>query len=248
MFKIKQVFDEYADEVSRFQYENFLPVSTLNLNDENKKTAFKLDIEDDYIDKNFEYYIEGKITPVDATKPYTNKSNIKLVNNFLVHLFPQIEVKKHGTLIDEIDFTGIASTVKGCVSFPGADEYNGKDINSGFKTFAHDNQTFNVVGRLGDLGLGFFNDITVRIYKGGFEIIFTRSNDNNAMFRWKGLKADGTDDPASPLPAEGKVTIDNFFLRVPIIGYNIEAKTKLVNSLFNENYFFQFKMCNVFNT
>jgi hypothetical protein len=209
MFKIKQVFHKYADKVSRFQYKNFLPVSTLNLNDENKKTTFKLDIEDDFMGKNIEYYIEGKITSVDAKNPYTSKSNIKLVNNFVAHLFPQIKVKKHGTLIDYIDFTGIASTVKGCVSYPGADEYNGKIINSGFKTFAHDNQTFNVVGRLGDLGLGFFNNITVPVYNDGFDITFNRSNDN-AIFRCKGLKADDTDDPASPLPAEGKVTINNF--------------------------------------
>jgi len=48
------------------------------------------------------------------------------------------------------------------------------------------------VGRLGDLGLGLFSDISVPIYKGGFEITFTRNSDNNAIFRWKNLKADGT--------------------------------------------------------
>ena len=240
MFQIKQIFDKYADEVSRFQYKNFNPVSTLNLNEENKKTTFKLDNEDDITSKNIEYYIEGKITPVYTTKTYSNKSNIKMVNNFVAHLFPQIEVKKHGTLIDAIDFAGIASTVRGCVSYPGADEYNGKAINSGFKTFAHEGQRFIVVGWLGDLGLGFFNDITVPIYKGGFEITFTRNTDNNVVYRWKGLTADGTEDPAS-LPVEGKVTIANFYVRVPIFEYKSEAKNNLVNDLFNENYIFQFK-------
>jgi hypothetical protein len=52
-------------------------------------------------------------------KIYNNKSNIKMVDNFVAHLFPQIEVIKHGTLIDEIEFAGIASTVKGRVSYPG---------------------------------------------------------------------------------------------------------------------------------
>ena len=197
MFQIKQIFNKYADEVSCFQYKNFNPVSTVNLNDENKKTTFKLEIEDDFISKNIEYCIEGKITPLDVTKKYSNNSNIKMINNFVAHLFPQIEVKKHGALIDETNFTGIASTVRGCVSYPGADEYNGKAINSGFKTFAHEGQRFSLVGRLGDLGLGYFNDITVPISKGGFEITFTRNNDNNAIYRWKSLKADGTEDPAS---------------------------------------------------
>ena len=89
MFQIKQIFDKYADEVSHFQYKNFNPVSTLNLNEENKKTTFKLDIEDDFITKNIKYYMEGKVTPVDTTKTYSNKSNIKMVNNFVAHLFPQ---------------------------------------------------------------------------------------------------------------------------------------------------------------
>ena len=68
---------------------------------------------------------------------------------------------------------------------------------------------------MGNLGLGFFNDIKVPIYRGGFEIIFTRDSDNNVIYRWKGKKADGT-DPEN-LPAEGKITINTFYLRVPII-------------------------------
>jgi ABC-type polar amino acid transport system ATPase subunit len=91
------------------------------LKEENKKTTFKLDVEDDFICKNIEYYVEGKITPVDSKISYNNKRNIKMVNNFVAHLFSQIEVKKHGTIIDEIGFAGIASTVKVCVSYPGAD-------------------------------------------------------------------------------------------------------------------------------
>jgi hypothetical protein len=98
-----------------------------------------------------------------------------------------------------------------------------------------------VVGRLGDLGLGLFNDITVPIYKGGFAITFTRNSNTNALFRWKGKKAtDGSEDP-STLPVEGKVTINTFYLRVPIIEYNSDAKTNLINDLFKENYIFHFK-------
>jgi hypothetical protein len=32
---------------------------------ENKKTTFKLDSKDDFISKNIQYYIAGKISPVD---------------------------------------------------------------------------------------------------------------------------------------------------------------------------------------
>ena len=115
----------------------------------------------------------------------------------------------------------------GCVSYPGADEYNSNAVNSGFKTFAHEGQSFCVVGRLGDLGLGFFNDINVPIYNGGFEITFTRNNDNNVIYKWKSLK-DGKDDP-STLPGDGKVMINNFYLRVPIIEFDSEAKINLIS-------------------
>jgi hypothetical protein len=74
MFQIKQIFNKYANKVSRFQYKNFFPLSTLNFNDENKKTVFKLNIEDDFISKNIEYYIEGKVAPVDTTKLMTTKA------------------------------------------------------------------------------------------------------------------------------------------------------------------------------
>jgi hypothetical protein len=83
--------------------------------------------------------------PLDPTKSYNNKSNIKMVDTFVAHLFPQIEVIKHGTLIDEIKFVSIASTVKGCVSYPGLNEFNGNVVNPGFKTFPHESLIFAVV-------------------------------------------------------------------------------------------------------
>ena len=64
---------------------------------------------------------------------------------------------------------------------------------SDFKTFPHESQNFEAIGRLENLALGFFNDITIPIYKGGFEITFTR-NMIKMPFRWKRLKSDGTED------------------------------------------------------
>jgi len=86
---------------------------------------------------------------------------------------------------------------------------NDKNFNFGFKTFPNESQNFEAVGKLGDLWLGFFNDIYIRVYKGGFEITFTRNSDNNIIFSWKSLKADGTEDPET-LPPEGKVIIKTF--------------------------------------
>jgi len=150
-----------------------------------------------------------------------------MIDNFVAHLFSNIEVKKHNTAVDEIDFPGIASTVKGCVEYPGLNVYNGNAITSGFKSHNYEVAQFEAVGNLGSLGLGFFNNTKVPIYRGGFEIIFTRNNDNNVIYRWKGKKADGTEDPATS-PVAGKITIKTFYLRVTIIEYNSEAQIKLI--------------------
>ena len=141
-----------------------------------------------------------------------------MIDNFVAHLFSHIEVKKHNTSIDEIDYPGIASTVN---------VYNGKAITSGFKSHNYEVSQFEAVGNLSNLRLEFFNDIKVPIYKGGFEIIFTRNSDNNVIYRWKDKKAEGTED-ASTLPTEGKITMKSFYLRVPIIEYNSEAQIKLI--------------------
>ena len=74
MFQIKQIFGKYNNEITKFQYKNFNPISTLNLKAENKKTTFKIDLEDDFISKNIRYYIAGTISPVDATKSTITKA------------------------------------------------------------------------------------------------------------------------------------------------------------------------------
>ena len=158
-----------------------------NLDEATKKTTFKLDLEDHFISKNILYYIAGKIKPVDSTKPFDEKSNIRMANNFVAQLFHHTEVKKHNTVIDEIEFTGIASTIKGYVSYSGINEYNGEAFNSGFKVPKNEGPNVEAVGKLGDLGLGFFNDINIPIYKGGFEITFTRNHEG-----WWGLNGVGS--------------------------------------------------------
>jgi hypothetical protein len=77
------------------QYKTFDPVTTLRLNKENKKkTIFKLNLENEFTSKNIQYYIAGELGPTDATKSYNDKTNIRMIDNFVAHLFTHIEVKK----------------------------------------------------------------------------------------------------------------------------------------------------------
>jgi hypothetical protein len=57
-----------------FPVQKFLPGLNSELEWWKQKIVFKLDIEDDFIRKIIEYYIERKFDPVDATKLTTAKA------------------------------------------------------------------------------------------------------------------------------------------------------------------------------
>ena len=68
MFKTKQIFDKYYDEITRFQFKYFLPTSALNLNAENKKTTFKLNLKNESISKKYSKLHFRKFQPVRIWK------------------------------------------------------------------------------------------------------------------------------------------------------------------------------------
>jgi len=74
-----------------------------------------------------------------------------MTDNFVAHLISHIEVTKHNTIIDEIDYPGIVSTVEGCVEYPGLNIYNGKPITSGFRSHNYKGSQFEAVGNLSSL-------------------------------------------------------------------------------------------------
>lgn len=208
--------------IERAEYKNFYPLSKLHLNDSNKKTEFNIDFGDGFCSSKFQFYISGKLTKTDGTD-YADNANIKLVDNFVPFLFSNIEVKKHNKLVDEIEYPGQLSTIKGTMTYSKSDPIN-NSFESSFK------KKFEAIGELSHFGLGFFENIMFPIYKGGFNINFVRSEDNDAIYRWKSKKADGTFDDTT-LPDAGKITIEEFFIRVPIIEYKTTSKIQLINEI-----------------
>lgn len=53
---------------------------------------------------------------------------------------------------------------------------------------------FEALGSLGHLGLGFLEHLHNPMFKGGFEISFTRAEDNDALYPWKEGAAAEPDD------------------------------------------------------
>ena len=70
------------------------------MNDENQKTELQINHEDQFLSRNIKYHIAGEFTLVDTTKSYEGNA-IKMIDNYVAHLFSHREVKKHNATIDK---------------------------------------------------------------------------------------------------------------------------------------------------
>lgn len=223
MIKMDKYYNEMDAKVERSEYRTAMPVSDLNFNVANNYTVFKLDHGDAFYNSRIMYHIIGKVVKKSDGSDYAANSNIQLIDNFPAFLFSRIELRKHNTLIDSVDEPGITSTVKGLVSYSSGQ----KDTlaSNGFISKFTGGGSFEALGTLGHLGLGFFDHLRYPMYKGGFEITFTRAKDDNALYHWKGTETGAVE------PADGKVVITSFVLRVPLVEYESSAKTQLIAGL-----------------
>ena len=119
-------------EIDRAEYKNYYPLSTLHLNESNKKTEFNIDFGDGFCTSKFQFYISGKLTKSNGTD-YDDKANVKLINNFVPFLFSKIEVRKHNKLIEEIENPGQLSTIKGTITYSKTDNVSQTGFESDFK-------------------------------------------------------------------------------------------------------------------
>ncbi|KAE9522244.1 hypothetical protein AGLY_017353 [Aphis glycines] len=160
------------------------------------------------------FFFYGRYLQKDG-KDYPKDSKIQLIDNFPAFLVSRIEVKKHGKVLDEIENVGVASTIKGVLSF--SVDPNGPIINSGFSSKYKGGGRFNVMVKLSQLGLGWFKDQIYPVFKGDMEINLTRNTDDDALLKKIVI---GTED--------GKIIIDELLFKIPIIEYNpinISGKT-----------------------
>lgn len=213
-------------DIIRSEYKHYYPSSTQNFNSPNKRTEFSIDYGDGFSMSKYQYFISGTLKKADGTD-YAADTKVKLVDNFVPYLFSRIEVKKHNYLIEEVEYPGVTSTVKSIVSYSNS-ESKALSNNGSVSLCNADKSTFYVCGNLSHLGLGFFEDVKIPIYKGGFVISFIRDTDANSIYRWKVRKQDGT---ISELPGEGKVIINEFVIRVPLVEFESLSKIRLVKEL-----------------
>lgn len=221
---MNKIYNEFNSDIIRDEYRTVSPISELGFNTPNNYIIFKLNEVEAFYNARIQYHITGKLTKVDGTD-YPANSTIKLVDNFAAFLFSRIELRKHNVLIDTVENPGITSTIKGLVKYSNSQKHTLST--SGFVSEFNGGGKFEALGTLGHLGLGFFDHLKHPMFKGGFEVTFTRSNDNDAIYRWKGSTAGATE------PEEGKITIESFVLRVPIVEYDPNKRISLIDKLTN---------------
>lgn len=218
---MEAIYTKFMGGVVRSEYRTVNAVSDLNFNTPNNYTVFRLDHGDAFYDSRIMFHIQGEVVKKSDGSAYPKNSTIKLVNNFPAFLFSRIELKKHNTIIDSVDNPGLTGYIKGMLMYTNTTTLS----NCGFVSQYSGGGKFEALGTLGHLGLGFFDHLQYPMYKGGFEITFTRSEDNDALYHWKGSEATDVE------PEDGKVKITSFVLRVPLVEYSSTSRIQLIAGL-----------------
>uniref|UniRef100_A0A1B6KXJ7 Uncharacterized protein n=1 Tax=Graphocephala atropunctata TaxID=36148 RepID=A0A1B6KXJ7_9HEMI len=218
-------YQKYVNDIERAEFKNFYPISKQHLNEPNKRTEFKIDFGDSFCASQFQFYISGNLTKSDGTQ-YVAAENVKLIDNFVPFLFSKVEVRKHNKIIEDMENFGQLRTIKGTISYSKNDVFS-----NGFESTLKFGK-FEGVRSLSHFGLGFFENIKFPIYKSGFYISFIRAEDDDAILKTK---------TGNATPDDGKITIEEFFIRVPMIEYKTTSKIQLINDITrSQNIMFSF--------
>ncbi|KAG8265430.1 hypothetical protein J6590_095036, partial [Homalodisca vitripennis] len=132
--------------------------------------------------------------------------------HFMIHAKNLMDVIIKQLYRQTVELPGITSTIKGIVSYSNPEKQTLSS--SGFPSSFTGGGMFVALGTLGHLGLGFFDYLRYPI-----------NEDNDTLFHWKGAGSTATD------PGDGKIVIESFVLRVPIVDYTSTSKIQLIDGL-----------------
>ena len=205
------------EKVEGYEQQSFPPSNKTinNLNKSSRDIEFLIDIGDGFMHPhNADCYVEYEVVSSDPNHPYEHQSNIKLIDNFFPFLFSEIEIKKHGQVIERIENPGITATslISCMTSTSDAVELQ----KSGFTTKENlGNGRGEILYPLKLLS-GFCRDYKDVLWKGGLSISFKRESNEDALFRWQSTGETGI---VVAVPPEGKFLIKNMEIRMPIVEY-----------------------------
>ncbi|XP_060855360.1 uncharacterized protein LOC132933042 [Metopolophium dirhodum] len=226
------IFKKYDPFIERIQTKTWIPTNNIHLNTPNKDTIFKVNsMESFLVIRKTKFFMSGRYLQEDG-KEYPKDSKIELLDNFTPFLFSKCTAKIRGKTINEIEYTGRVSTIKGVISY--SLDLNGPTINSGFVSKFKGGGHFNVMGNLSQFGIPFFKDHPYPVFNCDMELCFTRNTDDDALLK---RVVAGTED--------GKIIIDELTIKIPIVECNPLQKVLLLKELTElsqeKKYTFNFK-------
>ena len=209
------------ESISEYEHLEYNPIAGSNLNNSGSDITITFELQDVFSHPSESFLIkEGELTKNDGTR-YADADVVTLINNGMMYLFKRIRYEK---VIETVQHPGQTTTMLGLLKYPddfskstGMNQLWYKDAspdaalieaNTGF-IVRHTNLINNPVPK-GSFSFkiplkhifGFCEDYSKIIYGMKQTLIFTRDDDNNAIFRTAGVDA-------------GKVTLNKISWYMP---------------------------------
>jgi hypothetical protein len=203
--------------IAGLEYHSYLPYvgTSYGRNDEIRIPLQQTDVytlpSDSYL------YFEGEISNTAAAG--TVPTTLKLVNNFICHLFDEIRYEINGQIIDRVRNPGITVTLKNLVSLSKSESV--RLFNAGWSidnssTYSLDKNKFNICIPLSML-LGIFEDYRKILINLKQELVLLRtSNDTNAIIESSGVNTT-------------EIKISKVIWKVPHVIVNDQIRLKLLS-------------------
>ena len=208
---------QFDNTIAVLEYHSYLPYvgTSFGHNDEIRIPLQQTDVytlpSDSYL------YFEGEIlNPTEMGKVPTT---LKLVNNFICHLFDEIRYEINGQTVDRVRNPGITVTLKNLVSLNKSQStrlFNAGWAIGNSATYTLDKNKFNICIPLSML-LGFFEDYNKILINLKQELVLLRAaNDTNAIIESSGKNAT-------------EIKFSKIVWKVPHVNVNDHTRLKLLS-------------------
>lgn len=205
----------FDNAIAGLEYHSYLPYAgtSFNHNDEVRIPLQQTDVytlpSDSYL------YFEGEIS--NPTERGTVPTTLKLVNNFICHLFDEIRYEVNGQTVDRVRNPGITVTLKNLVSLNKSQST--RMFNAGWSdtsTYTLNGNKFNICIPLSML-LGFFEDYNKILINLKQELVLLRAaNDVNAIIETSNKN-------------ETEIKISKIVWKVPHVSVNDHTRLQLLS-------------------
>lgn len=225
------------ESVVEYNFHDYTPIVGTNLNNVNSEIRIVVENQDLFTHPHESYlYVKGALVKSSDDSAYAATDKIALVNNAVAYLFSNVRFQIGDKTVDEINYPGFASTMKGIVSY--GPEHQAILANRGWildsagassaddttnLVFKHKRDVlFGAHSPKGSFAfsvplshlLGFFEDYTKIIYGVKMTLTLMRTADSNAIFRHTGTAA-------------GKIVLDRVTWRLPHVVPSDSQKQRL---------------------